>query len=286
MKLLSAWLWEGMAELTQHPWEKSIFGAKAGFSESKSEPKDGSAGISPLCPKCGSAKVWKDGYRNAYTERIQRWLCRKCNRRFSDPIQLKALRRAVAELKAESDLTKPIKSNFNKIVSRQICASIPAFGGAKNLEPEQTITQTVPGKMEDIKGQLVQFAWAMQQNGYAKTTIRLDGSCLRALIARGANLQDPMSVKSALAREQNWSQARRQNVINAYTLFLKFKGLHWEKPRCTVTRKFPFIPTEQEIDALIAGCPNQVATFLQLLKETAMRSGEAKRLMWTDIDFE
>ncbi|MBS7612187.1 tyrosine-type recombinase/integrase [Candidatus Bathyarchaeota archaeon] len=48
----------------------------------------------------------------------------------------------------------------------------------------------------------------------------------------------------------------------------------------------PFIPTEQEIDNLIAGSPRQVAPFLQLLKETAMRSGEAKRLLWTDIDFE
>ena len=29
-----------------------------------------------------------------------------------------------------------------------------------------------------------------------------------------------------------------------------------------------------------------VATFLQLLKETVMRAGEAKRILWTDIDFE
>ena len=30
----------------------------------------------------------------------------------------------------------------------------------------------------------------------------------------------------------------------------------------------------------------RTATFLQVLKETAMRSGEARRLRWTDIDFE
>lgn len=41
-----------------------------------------------------------------------------------------------------------------------------------------------------------------------------------------------------------------------------------------------------EIDALIAGMPTTVATFLQLLKETAMRSGEAKKLKWIDVDFE
>jgi integrase len=69
-------------------------------------------------------------------------------------------------------------------------------------------------------------------------------------------------------------------------LFLKFNGCRWEKPKCVVAQKFPFIPTEQEIDSLIAGSGKKTATFLQLLKETAMRSGEAKRLKWTDIDFE
>ena len=83
-----------------------------------------------------------------------------------------------------------------------------------------------------------------------------------------------------------WSQNRRRNVIVAYTAFLKFNNMTWEKPKCQTTRKFPFIPTEQELNNLIAGCGKKTATFLQLLKETAMRSGEAKRLEWTNIDFE
>jgi integrase len=40
------------------------------------------------------------------------------------------------------------------------------------------------------------------------------------------------------------------------------------------------------IDEIIAGLPTKVATFVQLLKETAMRSGEVMRLSWTDIDLE
>jgi integrase len=64
------------------------------------------------------------------------------------------------------------------------------------------------------------------------------------------------------------------------------EGLTWEKPRCKVSRTIPFIPTEAELDALIAGCGKKTATFLRLLKETAMRSGEAKRLQWTNIDSE
>jgi len=50
--------------------------------------------------------------------------------------------------------------------------------------------------------------------------------------------------------------------------------------------KLPFIPSEEEIDALIAGCGRKTAAILQLLKETAMRSGEANSLFWTDIDME
>lgn len=51
-------------------------------------------------------------------------------------------------------------------------------------------------------------------------------------------------------------------------------------------RKMPFIPLESELDALIAASGKKTATILQLLKETGMRSGEARRLSWTDVDLE
>ncbi len=74
--------------------------------------------------------------------------------------------------------------------------------------------------------------------------------------------------------------------MNAHTQFLKYLGLTWEQPKNTITKKIPFIPTEQEIDDLIAGNPQTIAAFLQIPKETAMRSGEAIRLRWADIDLE
>ncbi len=154
------------------------------------------------------------------------------------------------------------------------------------MEPEQIAITKVPENVKETKGKLLEFAWKMQQDGYQVDTIRGYSSCLNGLVVRGANLSDPETVKTAFAREQKWGQNRRRNAINAYTLFLKFQGQTWTKPRCKVTRKFPFVPTEQELDALIAGSHRKNATFAQVLKETAMRSGEAKRLQWIDIDRE
>lgn len=53
----------------------------------------------------------------------------------------------------------------------------------------------------------------------------------------------------------------------------------WEPPPKTrVERKLPFIPTEAEIDQLIAGMGKKTATFLQVLKDTGARSAEARKL--------
>jgi len=53
-----------------------------------------------------------------------------------------------------------------------------------------------------------------------------------------------------------------------------------------VTGKIPFIPIEGELDALIAACGPKTSAFLQLLKETGMRCGEAIKLKWANVDLE
>jgi len=77
----------------------------------------------------------------------------------------------------------------------------------------------------------------MQQEGYAKETIRVNSSCLRAIVERGSDLLGIISVKDALAKEQKWSAARKRNAIITYILFLKFNGMSWIKPKFEVTRK-------------------------------------------------
>ena len=63
-------------------------------------------------------------------------------------------------------------------------------------------------------------------------------------------------------------------------------GLIWEKPRYRREESLPWIPTEKEVDQLIAGVSKRYAVFLQLIKETGMRAGEAFNLKWDQIDFE
>jgi integrase len=108
---------------------------------------------------------------------------------------------------------------------------------------------------------------------------------LKSLKNRGANLSDPESVKEVIAKQETWSRGRQWNVCKAYTLYLKMQGLTWAKPRYKPIAKIPFIPLEKEIDELIAGSSIQLATFLQMLKETGARRGEIYQLTWSNIDF-
>jgi hypothetical protein len=152
------------------------------------------------------------------------------------------------------------------------------------LDPT-TETKTVAGDNLDLNGKLIVYHMKMKLQGYKASTIRLSYSCLTVLMKRGADLSNPESVKQVISR-QPWSGNRTRNVCIAYTAFLKYLEASWEPPYYEVTRKIPFIPTEQEINDLIAGSPNILAAFLQLLKETAMRRGEALAIPWKDVDLE
>jgi len=101
------------------------------------------------------------------------------------------------------------------------------------------------------------------------------------LIIKTINNED--SIKEIIAN-QDWSVNHKVNVVDAYDSLLKMLGKKWTPPIYKKVRKLPFIPTETEIDQLIAGTSRKISTFLQMLKETGMRVGEACQLNWTDID--
>jgi integrase len=225
------------------------------------------------CPTCGSNQVNKNGNRFLKGKRegieIQRYKCKKCLSRFSEepPNDYK-----VSNLK----------------VKRRICA-FPQE--AKNLT-EATKTNIVAGRENhltatlDLKGKILEHHVRMKLDGYKDGTIRLSKSALNTLINKGADLADPETVRKVISEQEKWSGNRKRNVINAYTNFLSYNGLTWNPPRYEIIRKTPFIPTEREIDDIIADSPVILAAFLQLLKETAMRRGEAIQIPWKDVDLE
>jgi integrase/predicted RNA-binding Zn-ribbon protein involved in translation (DUF1610 family) len=235
-----------------------------------------SAGASPLCPQCGSKKLWRDGLRySLFGDRIQRWLCRNCGFRFSDSDDVQ--RALSAFERVERVETKAVKGRGDKALECQICVK-----ETKNLAAEQ---KEVPRRSEvDIKGKIVEFMWRLKTEAYAEDTISGYGYVLKTLAKRGANLFNPESVKEVIARQTAWGQARKSNVIKAYACFLNKEGIQAILPKYKVARKLPFIPAEDEIDQLIAGCGHRMATFLQLLKETAARCGEAFALEWINLD--
>ena len=124
----------------------------------------------------------------------------------------------------------------------------------------------------------------MQKQGYRYSTIQ---SCIKSLkpIARRTKLLDPEAVKGYLAGA-SISENRKDKLTQDLARFYKYKGIPFEKPRYRRIEKLPFIPTETEVDQLISGLGAKTACFLQLLKETGMRAGEAWNLKWIDIDFE
>lgn len=136
-----------------------------------------------------------------------------------------------------------------------------------------------------MKGKLVEFSWWMKKQGYADSTIMSRTQTIKRLCRLGARLNDTESVKEIMARQSHWSEGRRFNAIMAYSTYLQMTGASWTPPKYRRVNKLPFIPLEAEIDQLIAATSKRISAFLQLLKETGMRSGEAYNLDWIDLDY-
>ena len=125
----------------------------------------------------------------------------------------------------------------------------------------------------------------MKQDNYSDDTIERYTRILDTLTKRGANLTDVNSVKDTIAKQQ-WDNGTKQSARNAVMLFYKYAHITETLPTYKRTDKITFIPTETEIDQLISGTKHLMSTFLQTLKETASRYGEALQLKWTDFNTE
>ena len=190
----------------------------------------------------------------------------------------------------ESIIGKKINA-FASIVGNVKSAS-PLKDGAKNLTSVEPQIEALAGGTKltevELKGKLIEFIWWLKKHkkNYSEMTINKRAGTIRTLYNCGANLYDPTSVILTV-RMQKWCDGTKANVICAYASFCRAFNIPVDElPKYDQTPKLPFIPLEREIDQLIAGCSKKVSTFLQTLKETTCRSGEAWKLEWIDIDNE
>ena len=103
-------------------------------------------------------------------------------------------------------------------------------------------------------------------------------------ISHHADLYNPDDVKSYLARLEV-IEARKEALVIRRNRFYRWKEIKWTPPHYRRIEKLPFIPLETEVDQLIAGIVNtRICCFLELLKETGVRPGEAWQLQWIDVN--
>lgn len=215
------------------------------------------------CPRCHSRRIWKDGIRETKDALSQRFVCRVCSYRFSE--------------------SSTLSVNPVNVITRQVCVTLQ---GAKNLTTA-TETKTVAGEeriTQDIKGKIIEYAWYLQKQGYKSAKNR--ASIIRRIVDLGVDLGNPESVRDLLARRKDWTDGYKVLILYAYEVYLRMVGLSWNRPRYRQKIVQPFIPTEEELDQLIAGIGQQQGTFLQGLKDTGADPGELAQLKWIDISFE
>lgn len=249
------------------------------------------------CPQCGSTSLYKDGLRYlANGQTTQRWLCRKCGYRFTNPNHKRHIqwKNPPLNLNLQDCSDNNCRGNNepswgdSTALGRavQTLATVEKEEGEKRAAGAAETNQGQPMQQEgDVKGKLIQFAWWMKKEGYSESTIIGKMQILHRLAKLGANLLQPDAVKDIIAN-QNWSPGRKANAVYAYALFAKWLGIPWTPPRIKVPEKLPFIPATEELNDLIAGCTNHVAVALQIAMETGARIGEIFQLKWTDVDLQ
>ena len=255
---------------------KSIFYSEREIEPKKGVPKlitilqnrqKGGEKASRECPNCHSEKNWKDGTRETNLGSVQRFLCRNCGFRFSE----------------KSNIESPTNRE------RQLCA----IKKAKKLDSATEI-KTVAGEENhtlreiEIKAApyIEKLLQQLQNDGRKLSTINNYRKALKHLIKRDANLFDPEHTKEILSRSPIRSRTKKCNFVPILSYWFDFIGIKWKPPKYSCEAEIPYMPSEKEIDTLIAACGKKVATYLQLLKDTGARCGEISRLKWTSIDFQ
>ncbi len=242
------------------------------------------------CPGCLSSKVFRNGSSHSdFDVKIQRYVCRSCGRRFSDPDDLQQAKQV-----ADSYLTTlSLKAKDADIEDSQVCVLKEE---AKNLTLETSVKISVSQgeKLNENGTELViaDYKQYMQKEHIVNDlTLSKYVFRLRWLATKiGVDLFDPEDFKRKLAFDPELStktNCNKNSICKAYTSFVK-KYLNMEDvkiPHFEYTTPEYNLPQTQHMEMLYAALSFQMQVFCFVLMATAARPIEALRIEWKDIDF-
>jgi integrase len=122
----------------------------------------------------------------------------------------------------------------------------------------------------------------MKLEGYRDSTIRTAVKALRS-IGRRCNLLDPNALTDYMAKAE-YSENRSDHILDDARRFFSWLHVEFTKPMSRRVQKFPFIPTEAEVNALTSAVGPKLSANMRLVRETEARAGEIWQLQWTDVD--
>ena len=224
------------------------------------------------CPECGSSRVFHDGFRKAplnalSNEPIQRFRCAEYGHRWSahlTNLNINRVNKGTSHLSAKTKAKKMTSTQKTKI-----CAEMEKTPNANEIKAAPHIER---------------LATQLFNDGRDKLTIRNYRTYLSYLLSNGADLVDAENTKSVLAK-MNMKKNTKRLIVSLLKTWYNFHAILWKAPTYYRDNEIPFIPTEAELNELIAGVGKILAAFCQILKDTGARSGEIARLTWRDIDF-
>jgi integrase len=142
----------------------------------------------------------------------------------------------------------------------------------------------VPVSNHGVPAQLYTFLEEQRLNNLKPETLATEKQKLFT-IAKHCDINNPYEAKEYLADCKNWCNNTKRIAVHYLNTYYKYLGKEWKAPKYRKDDKLPFIPTEQELDILIATATKQnMVTLLQLLKETGIRTDESRKLQWIDIN--
>jgi integrase/recombinase XerD len=270
------------------------------------------------CPECGSkGPFYRDGLRVLSDgSTAQRWLCRSCFYRFSEAkvklnvasqvLEVSDSGKDIHKVRIASNsgprqevsdrfplfLSEDIRSHGTSnlfIIEKQLSA-LPNYNryanvcaqtkGAKNMDT--ATIKKVAGETTQ-HGTILEYAWKLKKRNLSDNTIKIRTFLLNQLVKKGSALDNPDSVETLLATEQ-LTASHKSKLVAEYSSYTKTMGIQWEPIKVKYRPREPFLPLETELDQIIAACGKKTAAYLQLLKDTGARSGEASKVRWTDMN--